>query len=206
MQHLTANEIAGYLDRDIPAADVRRIEVHLDMCDECRAEMVLVVRLLQEGSGDVSRPARPGTEAGRAAGWRRPAALGSFAAAAAVATLLLLQPGITGRSSDTFDAADAERVETERVGRIVTYAPADGAATAAGELRFAWADQGADSYRITITTEDGGLVWSQLLPDTTAVPPPLPALVAGGRFFWYVDAVSGGVVARSGAHGFTVVR
>jgi hypothetical protein len=202
MQHLTESDLAGYLDRDVSSEDVRRIEQHLDMCDDCRAEIVLVARLLDDDGSRQEQPGRPAPVRKRAAAWRLPAGITGFAAAAAVATVLLLQPGGPGLPSDP---AEAERFASEGMSRIETYAPAEGAAVNASELRFAWADQGTDSYRITITAEDGGLVWTQSLADTTAVPPLDHTLASGGRFYWFVDAVSGGVVARSGARAFTVV-
>lgn len=123
-----------------------------------------------------------------------------LAAAAAVAALLLV-PG-----TDPFveDGRDRERFGTEGVAPLQTHAPTDAGVVDRDDLRFAWADHGTDSYRLTITAEDGGLVWSVTLADTLATPPASLQLEPGARFFWYVDAMSAGVVARSGVRSFTV--
>jgi hypothetical protein len=204
LRHLTEGELAGYLDRDLSATERQSVERHLDGCDECRAELVAVAGLVDRWNAGDTRsqpaPSVPG-RLSRRRSWRGPMGVVGLAAAAALAALLLVVPG-----PEPFAEAgrDRERLSTEGVAPLRTHAPTDAGAVGRDDLRFAWADQGTDSYRLTITAEDGGLVWSVTLADTLAVPPDTLHLEPGARFFWYVDAMSAGVVARSGVRSFTV--
>jgi hypothetical protein len=203
LRHLTEGELAGYLDRDLSATERQSAERHLDACDECRAELVAVAGLVDGwNAGDTRNepaPAVPGRLPKRRSR-RGSMGLAGLAAAAAVAALLLV-PG-----TDPFveDGRDRERFGTEGVAPLQTHAPTDAGVVDRDDLRFAWADHGTDSYRLTITAEDGGLVWSVTLADTLATPPGSLHLEPGARFFWYVDAMGAGVVARSGVRSFTV--
>jgi hypothetical protein len=190
--------MAGYLDRDLSDEERRRVVQHLDSCDVCRAEVVATSRLLAEDVSSAEAPAPPVRGVRRR--WRARGAAG-LAAAAALAAILLVRPGGV---PPAHDAAERERFMTEGVDRLAVHAPADDGTVRRDDLRFTWADRGTGSYRITITAEDGRPVWSQALADTTVVPPTTLDLAAGERFFWYVDAISAGVVARSGAHSFVV--
>jgi hypothetical protein len=204
LRHLTESELAGYLDRDLSATDRQSVERHLDGCDECRAELVAVAGLVDGwNAGDTRTEPAPSVSGPppRRRSWRGAMGLVGLAAAAALAGLLLVVPG-----PEPFveDARDRERFATEGVASLRTHAPSDAGAVARDDLRFAWADHGTDSYRLTVTAEDGGLVWSVTLADTLATPPASLHLEPGARFFWYVDAMSAGVVARSGVRSFTV--
>jgi anti-sigma factor RsiW len=206
MRHLTDNELAGFLDGDLSDADRTRIGAHLGTCDACRAEAVEVTRLLQGAPASGSAPplARRARAQGRAAPagrprWRAPAGLAGLAAAAGLA-VLLLWPAASGMN----EAPMAERFRTEGVARLEIHTPAPDAVVRREEVRFSWARHGAASYRITLTAADGGLVWSTTLADTVAVPPAVLELPVGQTLFWYVDAIDVGVVARTGAHPFSI--
>jgi anti-sigma factor RsiW len=198
VRHLTDSEMAGYLDHDLSDEERRRVVQHLDTCDVCRAEVVATSRLLAEDMNPAEAPA-PLVPAARRR-WRARGAVG-LATAAALAAILLVRPEGVPRGQG---APELERFTTEGVDRLAVVAPSDEGAVRRDDLRFIWADRGTGSYRITITAEDGRPVWSQALADTTVVPPPTLDLTPGERFFWYVDAISAGVVARSGAHSFVV--
>lgn len=204
MSHLTEGELAGYLDDELAAEERRRVEEHLDGCDDCRTEVIEAARLLAEG-WEHEAPVSPAVAEGarRASGrrWAIPAGIAGLAAAAVLATVLLVEPG--GMPSGE-QPADRERFVTEGVERLAVHAPTDDAIVTREELRFTWADASTDSYRITVTAEDGRLVWSHSLADTSVVVPSSLELEAGERFFWYVDAISAGVVGRTGAHSFVV--
>jgi hypothetical protein len=47
--HLTAEEIAGYLDAVVDSASRRRIEAHLVRCDYCLDEVLAVLQHLRRG-------------------------------------------------------------------------------------------------------------------------------------------------------------
>jgi hypothetical protein len=210
MRHLTDNELAGFLDGDLADADRRRVGAHLEACDACRAEAVEVARLLQDApaSGSVP-PLTPRERAqgrGHAAGptsrrprWRGPAGLAGLAVAAGLA-MLLLWPAASGMNESPL----AERFGTEGVARLEIHTPAPDAVVRREEVRFSWAQHETASYRITLTAGDGGLVWSTTLADTVAIPPAELELPAGRTLFWYVDAIDVGVVARTGAHPFSI--
>lgn len=204
MPHLTESELAGYLDRDLSATERQSVERHLDGCDECRAELVAVAGLVEGwNAGDTRSEPAPSVSGPppRRRSWRGPMGLVGLAAAAALAALLLVVPG---QEPFAEHRLDLDRFGTEGVAPLRTHAPSDGGAVGREDLRFAWADHDTDSYRLTIAADDGGLVWSVTLADTLATPPASLHLEPGARFFWYVDAMSAGVVARSGVRSFTV--
>jgi hypothetical protein len=194
--HLSDTELAGYLDQDLSAGARRRIEGHLDQCDECRAELIAVTRILAEGWDREAEPVRPVRPVRR--GWRVPAGIAGLAAAAALAVILLGPQDRPAR-----DDSGRERVVAEGVGELAVRAPADDAVVRVEGLRFVWGDHGTGSYRITVTAEDGALIWWHTLPDTVVAAPPDMELEPG-RYFWYVDAVEAGVVARTRVRSFTV--
>jgi len=197
LRHLTESEVAGFLDRDLSADERRRVEEHLDSCEECREEVVAVARLVGHDPADSASPDTP-AEQGRS--WRLPAGIAGVLAAA-LATVFLVQPG--GVPVGEVEP-ELERSITEGVEQLATYLPRDEAVVAREELRFVWADHGTDSYRLTVTAEDGGLLWSYALADTMVVPPAEVELPSDTRLFWYVDAVSAGVVARTGVRSFRI--
>lgn len=197
MSHLTESELAGYLDGDLSPVERRGAEAHLEGCDPCRAELVAAVRLLDQ-EPDSNAP--PAVEEGKGRRWSIPAGLAGLAAAAALAGLLMVGPDDSSHAV----APQQERVNTEGVTRLQVHAPAEESLVSRDDLRFVWAGRGTGAYRITITADDGGMVWSSSVTDTTAVPPASLELDGGERFFWFVDAIDGGVVARTDPHSFIV--
>lgn len=196
MPHLTESELAGYLDHDLSATERQSVEEHLVECDSCRAELVAAARLLDQ---ELPAGAPPAVRPQRGGRWSLPAGLVGLAAAAALAALLLVGPDAPANPEIT---PQQERVNPEGVDRLPVVAPPQDALVPRDELRFVWADLGTGSYRITLMAEDGATVWSASVADTTAVPPEAIELDAGARFFWWIDAISGGVVARSDPHSF----
>jgi hypothetical protein len=197
MGHLTDNELAGFLDGDLPAEERARVEAHLEACGECRAEMVEVAALVHDAPA--AGTAAPGGGRGERPRWRLPAGLVGLAAAAGIA-LLLFWPGGPGLDRRPV----TERFVTEGVAVLEARSPAPDAIVPLDGLRFAWAGHDAASYRITLTAEDGALVWTETVTDTVVAPPVDLDLLPGRTFFWYVDAIDVGIVARTGAHSFTI--
>jgi hypothetical protein len=198
LSHLTESELAGYLDQDLSMAERRDVEDHLDACDLCRAELVAAVRLLDR---DQSVKAPAAMEQKRSRRWSIPVGIAGLAAAAALAAVLLVSPEAPFSHRV---APEQERFNTDGVGRLLIHGPPDEELVARDDLRFVWADHGTGSYRITIMAEAGGLIWSSAVADTVVEPPPSLELDSGERFFWFVDAISGGVVARTEPHSFMV--
>jgi hypothetical protein len=211
MGHLTDSELAGFLDGDLTDADRARVGAHLEACDACRVEAVEVTRLMQDapaaGSatssvpqvhgapvhGDTVKPTRWRTR------WAAPAGIAGVAAAAGLA-ILLLWPAASSLNDHPMD----QRFGTEGLARLETHTPAPDAVVRREDVRFSWSGHETASYRIALTAADGGLLWSTTLADTVAVPPADLELPAGETFIWYVDAIDIGVVARTGAHRFSI--
>jgi anti-sigma factor RsiW len=195
--HLTESELAGFLDGALDGDTLHRLERHLDACDDCRAELVAVARLLESADTTQHRKAAPRPRRR----WRVSAAGGALVAVAAMALLVLVTPDGEPVGSA---AVDRQRVTDPAGALLPAHGPADGAAVARGVVAFAWAGYGADTYRVTVTTEDGAVTWSHATADTVAVPPAGVGLEPGATYFWYVDAIAGGIVARSDVRSFTV--
>jgi len=162
--HVDPHDIVGYLENTLGAADRARVETHLSACEECTAELVAVRRLHHQTS--------------RQRHW-----IGIAAAAAGIAAILLLRPGI-GREPES-----PPPVRGGADSGIAIVAPAEGASVTESPL-FTWrAVPGAAAYRISVSRADGDSVWSATLPDTS-VRAPAGALVGGtALYYWYVDAL-----------------
>jgi hypothetical protein len=196
--HLSESDIAGYLDQDLAPDERKLVTEHLEACDTCRSEIVATARLL---GGDWSQQPAHAPER-RVRNYRHIGVrVAGLAAAAVLAVVVLVRPGV-GPADQT--APGQERFSTEGVEQLTAHAPPAGGSVRRENLRFVWADRGTESYRITVTAEDGRLLWSRALADTTIVPPATVEMDPGERFFWYVDAISNGVVARTGAQSFVV--
>lgn len=189
--HLASQELAAYVDKSLTAEERTAAEAHLAECAECRREVLEVTRVLR------SR-------------YRiRPYVAGGLAAAAAVATLLLVNPR-PGRE----ESVGSERV-VRSSGRGVTgessigisvISPQDGSEISSKILSFHWKSLGTDVlYRVILTDQNGADVWTIDTPDTGLTLPASIALMPGRRYFWYVDALlPDGQTATTGVHGFTV--
>lgn len=198
LRHLAESDIAGYLDQDLSPDERKRVTEHLEACDDCRSEIVATARVLGQ---DWSRQPAPAPEQNVRKHRHIGVRVAALAAAAVVAVVVLARPGV-GPSDQIIPGQ--ERFSTEGVEQLIAHAPPAGSSVRRENLRFVWADRGTESYRITVTAEDGRLLWSHALADTTIVPPAAVELDSGDRFFWYVDAISNGVVARTGAQSFVV--
>ena len=186
-RHLTAEDVAGFLDRRLTTLERVDIEEHLAGCGRCRGEVAAVRRLVTD------KPAR-----------RALALPLTFAAAAAIAFLLFSVVRPDPESA-------AERVRTPAVvpgdapERITVLRPADGDTVQAARAALEWASLGGDpTYRITVTDATGQPVWSRTTTDTSLMVS--PAILEPRRtYFWYVDALrADGRAASTGVRRFTV--
>ncbi len=175
-EHLTAQELAGFLERELSTDEHRRVAAHLNGCAECRSEM-----------------SRASAVLGRNRSRRRlVAGLVPLAAAAAIAAVLLVPDSALG------PRGDPPVVRGGGEGTVVFEAasPADGEVVDLAQLSFVWRSAGTDArYELTITDERGDPVWSGGSMDTVLAPPPDVPLAAGETYFWNVDALLDG--ARS---------
>ena len=205
-EHLSASEIAGYLDGDLPAGDRRTAEAHLDACTSCRAELAAVGRLAHEwdaapaaaaraAAADPQRP-RPHRR------WPRAATLGVLAAGLAGVLVARRAPDPAGQPSSEGVAA-VERGTSQPTpapapsGEIEVVAPTD--TIAAASARFTWRPARADVYRLTLSADDGAPLWTGETTDTTLALPADVPLRAGARYFWHVDGIADGIAVSTGA-------
>jgi len=161
--HLTAMEVAAYVDNGLEAAARARVRSHVAECDDCRGEVIAVARLARTG------------------GRRRWMALVPLAAAAAL--VLYIAPW-QGPSDSTAPVLREPGVTT-----IVAPTPIapHGAVTALPSLTWSRVPL-ADRYKVTLFDADGSVLWETQTADTTAVVPPSLRIVVGVPHYWKVAA------------------
>ena len=189
--HPGPDELSAWLDGSISVSDRARIEAHVARCDDCRRDVVEVLRVVKP-------------RADRRV-WPAAAAL----AAAAVVAVLVFAPGENeraGRSEPVLRGPETTLSDETPAPAIVH--PADAATTDSRDVAFTWRASGrASSYRLTLTDEDGDVVWSASTADTVLALPADSALAPGGTYFWYVDALlPDGRSLTSGVHEFRTSR
>lgn len=186
-EHLSATDIAAFIDRSLPVDQRARAESHLSTCDRCREELASCARL----ANNVPLPAQ------RRTAWRLVAL-----AAAALMIAVVLRP-ITSRQP--LDSS-RERGSVDTRARMVTVFPARDAQVTRSSLRFVWRrDDHGGSYRVIVTDASGAPAWTEDTADTTASPPLTVALVPGVRYFWRVEALHpDGSVAQSSEMPFRI--
>lgn len=189
--HPGPDELSAWLDGSISVSDRARIEAHIARCDDCRRDVVEVLRAVKP-------------RADRRV-WPAAAAL----AAAAVVAVLIFAPGEDERArrSEPLLRGPETTLSDETPAPEVIH-PADAATTDSRDVAFTWrASGGASSYRLTLTDEDGDVVWSASTADTVLALPADSALAPGGTYFWYVDALLlDGRSLTSGVHEFRTSR
>jgi len=182
--HLSAVEIAGFIDSTL-APDARAAaELHFSNCAICRGELASCLRL----AGTL--PARP----------PRRISLSLAAAAAGIVLAAALLP---------FARRGSQPAPVERGSAAVhaeTMTPANGSVIPRSGIRLAWQrDSAAVSYHVVVTDSVGTPVWSADLSDTSVVPPLTLPLAQGARGFWRVDVLHGdGSSAQSRTAAFTI--
>jgi hypothetical protein len=163
--HLKVEEVSGYLGGTLSPTMRDRAGRHLADCEECTAEVVAVHRLrrLERSPGR----------------W-----IGATAAAAAVAGLVMVGPGLIRRP-----VGDPLVRGSEPSVAIAAVRPSDGAELeAAGD--FVWQGvAGATAYRVTVSRQDGDSVWAVSTSDTTTRASEELLRAGPGRYYWYVDAL-----------------
>ena len=166
--HLTAHDVASYVDRTASPGRQAGIVAHLARCADCRDEIADVSQV-------VAAPAR---------GRRR--ALHVLLPAAAAAALLLVWTG-----AERMPRRDAVVHREEAV--TLSAAPRLRAplGAVAGPPVFVWTSVAyADRYRVRLHDRNGTNLWEHEGPDTTAAPPS-SLVLAPGAYFWKVEAQTG---------------
>ena len=182
--HLTAEDVAAFLDRHQTAAERAAVEAHLADCRLCRDEVTSVRRLV-----------RPGPTV------RRVLIPAGLAAAAAVVFIALT----LGRGPEpTADRVRSQTTSVEAGGSIVTRLPADGDTISPVKPAMVWsAIAGEPTYRFTLTDASGQPLWTSTTTDTSVTVPPQVILQSRQTYFWYVDAQrANGRAASTGVRRF----
>lgn len=176
---MDASDIAAYVAGGLDAGARERIEVHLADCASCRADAIAALRARERGRVSWR--------------WVAPAL-----AAAALAVLVL------PRAARQPIPVDRERGAAPAAA-VALAGPGAGVVLPAADVPLVWRSAGPGTdYRVTVTTEDGGRVFSGSTEDT-ALSVPASSLRAGRRYLWAVDAIlPDGTAATSGARGFTI--
>jgi len=182
--HLSAVDVAAFIDRTMPSPARERAETHLADCAQCREEVAACARLV--ATTPPKRRAVPWTWLG-------------VAAAAAIAFVVVARP-----RADT-----EERGEPVAPGHPTStpalVMPSD-AIVRRSDLRFMWRSDGAGTtYRVIVVDVNGAPTWTSDMSDTTTVVSASTRLDAGKRYFWRVEALhSDGTVAKSQMLSFTI--
>jgi hypothetical protein len=165
--HLSPELIAAYLARETSEEETEEAQRHLLTCADCRRDTAAAVEL--------SRDRSP----------RRWIPIAIPAAAAAIA-LLMLVPG----HGPTTDELLMRGPGTEGVQHFAAVTPAEGASVRGDSVAFLWRSEGSDvHYVLTVTDQNGDVVWTEGTQDTIIVPPREIGLKPDGVYFWYVDAL-----------------
>jgi hypothetical protein len=173
--HLTAEDVAAFIDRRMTAAELPVVQAHLANCRSCREEVASVRRLL------VRRPiARPGILI----------PIGVAAAAVIAFVALDLGRARTGVEADRVRTPAPATLPDDASPRIVALSPAEGDTVRVGRPVLLWSSvAGEPTYRLTMTDASGQPVWSSTTSDTTVTLPANVSLQPRRTYYWYVDAL-----------------
>lgn len=185
--HLSAAEVAAYVDRTLADDERARVERHLVECDACRDEVTACARLVTTAPPRAASRVR----------WRVVLPV----AAAVLAAVLLRRPeGPDGV------APALERGESGNASRIVLIAPPPGALVEGGVTRLVWRpiDQAA-GYQVVVKDSTGTILWRTDVTDTSVALPRGLALRVGDAYVWRVDGGrTDGSTATSAETGFRI--
>ena len=186
--HLDYDDLAAYLDNAMSAEDRERVEAHLSMCDECRAEATAASAAISSVPSLGTRRIRP---------WRL------IGIAAAAGLIIVAGTTLTRGSGNREAVRDASTVKVQPTVTVVT--PDDGRQLG-NDRKLTWRSVSAESsYRVTLGDDSAQPIYSVTVQDTSIVVPASVPLASGKKFFWYVDAIRpDGVTATSGLKAFTV--
>jgi hypothetical protein len=190
--HLTSEEVAAYVDDTLSDAECARVKAHLADCDTCRKEIVSVASLVQRA---------PRSKRGVVT-------LSAIAAAAAIVVIFVARPS-TDSGSPAIGSLRGPGTPTASEGVNVVRAIAPIGAQSTGDgIRFVWhaASSGAE-YRLTLTDDRGGKLWTGSTNDTTLRIPKGAVVLPAGDYHWYVDVLqTDGDAATTGIESFQISR
>jgi anti-sigma factor RsiW len=171
VQHLSATEIASFIDATLSPDARATAESHLSECPRCREELTSCLRLASTVPGQRR--------------WRTSGPL-IGAVAAAILVVAVIVPNLRRQRPE----AIRERTSPLTPARTVVIAPRGDATVDGRNLRFVWhAQTDAVSYRVAMSDSTGAPVWSQDVSDTVAIPPASVSRRPGMRYYWRVDVL-----------------
>ena len=166
-RHLEPNEVAAYVDRATTAEVRARIQSHLTVCDQCRAEVMEIARM----AATLPRA-------------RRRKHLWIPAAAAAAVVIMLASPHSV-----------REPTARDREGPVTTTVSPRGVAPVGSVdsiLNLTWsAVPHADRYRVRLFDTAGSVLWEHETTDTSVVLATSVRLQANRSYYWKVEANTG---------------
>ena len=196
MRHLREAEAAAFLDGGLTATGRRRVQAHIDICDACRAELVDVSRVTERRRRLLSGATLP-----------RPRRWWISAAAAAGIVALVLVPRRSTRPPTTLEQTRASRVaDADGQRRIDVIAPSDDSTVSGAPLVFSWRAVPADVYKFSLMTESGDSIWAKETTDTFVTVPANAGMRPGSSYFWRVDGIANGIVAKTRPYRINVAR
>jgi hypothetical protein len=184
-RHLSAADIAAFIDHSLPLDARADAEIHLSGCDRCREELASCARL----TGNAPLAQR------RRVTWPM-----AGLAAAAVIVAIVLRP--TAARIDR--GASVERASVGAGSRMTIVSPS-GLVTRA-DLHFVWRrDDQSSGYRVILTDSIGAPAWTDDVVDTSAAPPVTVRLKSGSLYFWRVESLhADGSATQSDATPFRI--
>jgi hypothetical protein len=189
--HLSAAEIASFIDRTLEGEVRARAVEHLSICERCRDEVAACVRLA------TTVPAEKDTSVV----WRTVAVV----AAVLVLAVALRSPWRQQATTGGERSVTAER-SAPMSNHITTVLPADSVIIARSRLQFVWRrDERATTYALAVDDSSGKPIWTSEISDTTSILPDSVRLSPSGLYFWHVDALHiDGSSAKSSAMAFRI--
>ena len=192
--HLKNGELADYLDRKLSGEELLRAEAHLADCDYCCEQVIVATRSLS----DLEQKSR------------RPLMMWTGLAAATLAGVLILAPGLRGPDTAQEPILRDGSGALSQAGEepIEVLAPSLGAELRRDSLHFAWRSIAPEAlYSFTVTDAVGDVIWEGTTKDTALDLTSRIMIDDGKRYFWYVDALFGeGRSASTGVREFSAAE
>ena len=181
--HLSAELIAAYLASEASPVEQELVQKHLLTCAECRGDVAEAAELSIQ-----STPRR----------WIKVA----IPAAAAALLLFALVPGQRPGPDESLTRGP----DVEGVQHFAIVIPEEGASVSIDSLEFLWRSEGPEvHYLLTVTDENGDIVWTGATRDTSLAPPREAAFSSDETYYWYVDALlEGASSSTTGVREFSI--
>lgn len=163
--HLTEDEVVAYLGHRLAGEPLRRVELHLARCADCRQEVIEATEIMRSA---------------RRVRWP---VMVPAAAAAAVALLFLGWPQNGGTPTRPAQHRESPLVVT------TVPAPVAPLGVVADVEQLVWSRvASADRYRLTLYDEAGSVLWRETTTDSLLSLPDSVPIEAGRVYLWKVEA------------------